>query len=111
MAQTPDRNLSNEAFEAISQRFRVLSDPLRLKILYHLKGGEMSVTDIVEATGGSQSNVSKHLSMLLSHGLVGRRRQGTSAYYSIIDDSVFELCDNVCGGIEHNLETRWRAFQ
>jgi len=111
MAQAPDKNLSHEAFEAISQRFRVLSDPMRLKILYNLKTGEMSVTDIVEVTGGSQSNVSKHLSQLLSHGLVGRRREGTSAYYSIIDDSVFELCDNVCGGIENNLEARRQAFQ
>lgn len=111
MTQVPDKNLSQEAFEAISQRFRVLSDPLRLKILYNLKTGEMSVTDIVEVTGGSQSNVSKHLSLLLSHGLVGRRREGTSAYYSIIDDSVFELCDNVCGGIENNIEARRRAFQ
>jgi ArsR family transcriptional regulator len=68
------------------------------------------VTDIVEATGGSQSNVSKHLSLLLSHGLVGRRREGTSAYYSIIDDSVFDLCDNVCGGIENNLEAKRKAF-
>jgi ArsR family transcriptional regulator len=111
MAQAPDKHLSHEAFEAISQRFRVLSDPLRLKILYNLKTGEMSVTDIVEVTGGSQSNVSKHLSLLLSHGLVGRRREGTSAFYSIVDDSVFELCDNVCGGIENNLEARRQAFQ
>jgi DNA-binding transcriptional ArsR family regulator len=111
MAQAPERNLSQEAFEAISQRFRVLSDPLRLKILYNLKSGEMSVTDIVETTGGSQSNVSKHLSLLLSHGIVGRRRAGTSAYYSISDPSVFDLCDNVCGGIENNLEVRRQAFQ
>ena len=58
MAHAPERNLSHEAFEAISARFRVLSDPLRLKILYNLKTGEMSVTQIVESTGGSQSNVS-----------------------------------------------------
>jgi ArsR family transcriptional regulator len=111
MTQVPSKNLSQEAFEAISQRFRVLSDPLRLKILYNLKTGELSVTEIVDVTGGSQSNVSKHLSLLLSHGLVGRRRDGTSAFYSIIDESVFELCDNVCGGIENNLEARRRAFQ
>jgi DNA-binding transcriptional ArsR family regulator len=111
MEQAPERNLSNEAFEAISQRFRVLSDPMRLKILYNLKFREMSVTEIVEATGGSQSNVSKHLSMMLSHGMVGRRREGTSAYYSITDPSVFELCDNVCGGIENDLDARRRAFR
>lgn len=111
MDPSPERNLSDEAFEAISQRFRALSDPLRLKILYNLKSGEMSVTDIVDRTGGSQSNVSKHLSLLLNHGLVTRRREGTSAYYAISDPSVFELCNNVCGGIENDLESRRRAFQ
>jgi DNA-binding transcriptional ArsR family regulator len=111
MEQPNMRNLSHEAFEAISQRFRVLSDPMRLKILYNLKSGEMSVTQIVDSTGGSQSNVSKHLSMMLTHGMVSRRRDGTSAYYTIADPSVFELCDNVCGGIESNLEHRRQAFQ
>lgn len=111
MEQSPKRIMSDEAFEAISQRFRVLSDPMRLKILYHLKTGEMSVTEIVEATGGSQSNVSKHLSLMLTHGMVSRRRNGTSAFYTIADPSVFELCDNVCGGIESNLELRRQAFQ
>jgi DNA-binding transcriptional ArsR family regulator len=111
MEQSHAKNLSHEAFEAISQRFRVLSDPMRLKILYNLKSGEMSVTQIVETTGGSQSNVSKHLSMMLTHGIVHRRRDGTSAFYAIADPSVFELCDNVCGGIESNLETRRKAFQ
>lgn len=111
MAQAPDRVLSDEAFEAISQRFRALSDPMRLKILYTLKSGEKSVSEIVDRTGGSQSNVSKHLSLLLNQGLVGRRREGTSAYYSITDPSVFHLCDNVCGGIESRLEARRQMFQ
>ena len=111
MDQAPQRNLSHEAFEAISARFRVLSDPMRLKILYNLKSGEMSVTEIVDTTGGSQSNVSKHLSLMLNHGMVDRRREGTSAFYSISDPSVFALCDNVCGGIENNLDARRKAFQ
>jgi DNA-binding transcriptional ArsR family regulator len=111
MEGIPHKNLTDEAFDAISQRFRVLSDPMRLKILYNLRGGELSVSDIVEKTGGSQSNVSKHLSMLLTHGMVHRRREGTSAFYSIADDYVFSLCDNVCGGIEAELEHRRNAFR
>jgi DNA-binding transcriptional ArsR family regulator len=111
MDHTINKNLSQEAFEAISQRFRVLSDPMRLKILFNLRSGELSVTDIVERTGGSQSNVSKHLSLMLANGIVHRRREGTSAYYSITDESLFELCDKVCGGIESDLENRRRAFQ
>ena len=83
MAQAPDKNLSHEAFEAISQRFRVLSDPMRLKILYNLKTGEMSVTDIVETTGGSQSNVSKHLSLLRNAGIVIDEKRGKQVFYSL----------------------------
>jgi len=100
-----------EAFEAIAQRFRALSDPLRLTILYNLVAGERTVTELVEKTGGSQSNVSKHLSTLLTHGLVNRRREGTCAYYSITDPSVLELCNRVCVGIERDLEKRRKAFQ
>ena len=102
---------TSEAFEAIAQRFRVLSDPLRLRILYRLASGESTVTELVDLTGGSQSNVSKHLSTLLTHGLVHRRREGTSAYYSITDESILDLCDRVCGGIDRDLEKRRKAFQ
>lgn len=107
----PIKNMTPEVFEAIAQRFRVLSDPMRLRILYSLRSGEMTVTGLVERTGGSQSNVSKHLSTLLTHGLVQRRREKTSAYYSITDPSLFNLCDQVCGGIDRDLENRRRAFQ
>lgn len=103
--------MTEEAFDAVAQRFRVLSDPMRLKILYNIGEGELTVNELVERTGGSQSNVSKHLATLLTHGLVRRRREGTSAYYSITDLSVFTLCDQVCGGIDRHLEIRRKAFQ
>lgn len=108
---TPAKPLTDQAFEEISHRFRLLSDPMRLKILHHLGKRELSVSEIVVRTAGSQSNVSKHLSLLLSHGLVRRRREGTSAYYSVSDPSIFELCDKVCGGIGRDLESRRRAFE
>lgn len=105
------KNLTDEAFAAIAQRFQTLSDPMRLKILYSLAGGEISVGELVARTGGTQSNVSKHLSVLLTHGLVRRRREGTSAFYSISDLSIFDLCDQVCGGIDRDLENRRKAFR
>ena len=111
MAGKKEKTMSREAFEAIAQRFRVLSDPMRLEILHQIGEGEATVTELVERTGGSQSNVSKHLATLLAHGLVRRRRQGTSAYYSITELSIFELCDQVCGGIERSLAGRQRALQ
>jgi DNA-binding transcriptional ArsR family regulator len=105
------KNMTEATFEEIAQRFRALSDPMRLKILYNLGTEELTVTDIVERTGGSQSNISKHLSTLLSHGLVHRRREGTSAFYSVTDLSIFALCDQVCGGIDRELAARRRAFE
>lgn len=107
----PRKNMTDATFDEIAQRFRVLSDPMRLKILHELATDELTVTDIVERTGGSQSNISKHLSTLLSHGLVSRRRQGTSAFYSVADPSIFQLCDQVCGGIERDLASRRKAFR
>ena len=107
----PHKHMTEDAFAAIAQRFRVLSDPVRLKILYHLGAEELSVTELVKRTAGTQSNISKHLSVLLTHGLVHRRREGTSAFYSISDMSIFDLCDQVCGGIDRDLANRRKAFR
>jgi len=104
MPENKNRAMTPELFGAIAQRFRVLSDPMRLQIMYRIGDAEKTVSELVELTGGSQSNISKHLSTLLAHGLVRRRREGTSAFYSITELSVFELCDQVCGGIERTLE-------
>ena len=111
MKEKNQRWMSREAFEAIAQRFRVLSDPMRLEILHLISDGELTVSELVERTGGTQSNISRHLSTLLLHGIVRRRREGTSAYYSITEMSIFELCDQVCGGIERSLAGRRRALQ
>jgi len=75
--------LSDEMLELISQRFRLLADPMRLKIPHHLQSGEKSVKELVTVTGASQPNVSKHLSTLRTHGLVRRRQEGNMAFFSI----------------------------
>lgn len=108
---SPKGSMTGEAFDAIAQRFRLLSDPMRLRLLYIMGKGEMTVSELVQKTGGTQSNISKHLSTLLTHGLVQRRRQGTSAHYSVTDDTIFDLCDIVCGGIDRHLEEQKKAFQ
>jgi len=107
----PRENMTEATFDQIAQRFRALSDPMRLRILFYIGGEELTVSDLVERTGSSQSNISKHLSSLLAQGLVNRRRQGTSAFYSVADPSIFELCDQVCGGIDRDLAARRKAFQ
>ena len=96
-------HLPEPLIELIAQRFRVLGDPMRIRILNRLRDGEASVQELVAATGGSQQNVSKHLSILLSAGIVRRRKQGTRSVYAIADSGVFDLCERVCGGLQRQL--------
>ena len=91
--------LSLDAVELVAARFRTLGEPIRIQLLQSLQRGELNVTDLVAAVGSTQSNVSRHLRILQDAGLVGRRQDGNSVYYSITDPSVFTLCDAVCSSI------------
>ncbi len=89
--------------ELIAQRFRVIGEPMRIRLLDRLRGGEASVQELADALAASQQNVSKHLGVLHGAGIVGRRREGNRVVYDIADDSVFALCEAVCGGIQRQL--------
>jgi ArsR family transcriptional regulator len=95
--------LNEKSLQLIAGRFRLLGDALRLRLLQSLEPGELSVADLVAATGAAQANVSKHLQLLWRGGLVQRRKQGMFVYYSITDRRVFELCDAVCGSLAEHL--------
>ena len=85
--------------EIIATRFKVLGEPMRIRLLDQLRSSEASVSQLTEALDTTQQNVSKHLNMLLDAGIVGRRKDGNHAYYRIVDDSVFDLCEmNLCNG-------------
>ncbi len=102
--------LSDEMLEMVAQRFRVLSDPMRLKLLRCLQEGEFTVGQLVEQTGSSQPNVSKHLTVLRNTGLVARRQEGNQAVFSIAAPFVFELCETVCNGIVAELDAKRAAL-
>ena len=68
--------LSGKTLELVAERFRVLGDPVRLRLLQALEPGEKSVAELVEATGASQANVSKHLQLILPRRRGERRREG-----------------------------------
>ena len=96
--------LTPEAAELIARRFLALSDPTRLRIVDLLRSREeASVRELTDALDTSQQNVSKHLATLHAEGFVSRRKQGTSVIYAIADPAVFDLCEQVCGGIEAQL--------
>jgi ArsR family transcriptional regulator len=98
------------ALELLAARFRMLAEPMRLRLLNELRDGEKTVTALVEATSAGQANVSKHLSLLADAGMVGRRKEGVNVYYFIADESLFELCDLVCGQLEKELAEKARYF-
>ncbi|MGO9907878.1 MAG: ArsR/SmtB family transcription factor [Solirubrobacteraceae bacterium] len=96
--------LPEPLIELVAQRFRVLGEPMRIKLLDQLHESDATVAELQEALGASQQNVSKHLGILLSAGMVARRKEGNHSRYSISDPSVFELCDQVCGGVRRQLQ-------
>ena len=105
-----NRELTPEGFAAIARRFKILSDPVRLRILHALRAGDTSVGELAELTGTSQPNVSKHLSLLRAEGLVERSREGGRVHYRVADPHVFELCETVCSGLEEGQAERVRLF-
>ena len=96
--------LSERALELVAHRFKLLSEPTRLRLLQLLMGGEKSVNELVSATHTTQANVSKHLGILADGGLVARRKVGVSTYYRIADQSIVTLCDLVCQSLQERGE-------
>lgn len=94
------RQLSPEAIDVVAERFRILGEPLRIKLLQALQGGEKTVGELVTEVGSTQPNVSKHLRILQEAGLVGRRQAGNLVYCFIADPAVFDLCNAVCSSLE-----------
>ena len=77
--------------EALTDYFKVFSEPNRLTVLEALRSGALNVTGVVEKTGLSQALVSKHLKLLMIAGVVRRRPEGSLVYYDVIDKGVFRL--------------------
>jgi DNA-binding transcriptional ArsR family regulator len=96
--------LSEPLIELVAQRFRVLGEPMRIRLLNRLREGPASVSELQEAVGASQQNISKHLGILHGAAMVSRSKQGNSTVYAISDPGVFELCELVCGGVRRQLE-------
>ena len=107
----PHQPLTDEALELIAARFRVLAEPMRLKLLNSLGENEMSVSELIAATGAGQANVSKHLGMMVEAGLLARRKEGLNVIYRVADKSVFDLCENVCGSLGARLIAQHAAIK
>jgi DNA-binding transcriptional ArsR family regulator len=97
--------LPDDLVELIADRFRALAEPTRIKLLDRLREGEATVLELTTLVGTTQQNVSKHLNLLQHAGIVARRKQGNYSYYRISDQTVYALCEAVCGSLENHAET------
>ena len=102
---------SPQLLEEYSQFFRILSEPARLQLLCHLKQGPADVATLIEATGFSQSHISRQLGQLQRAGLVRCEREGARTIWQADGDLVDELCQLVQGRLKQRLEAQLQQLQ
>ena len=95
-AETDSDLESDEVFELAAEVFRIMSAPMRLKIISALCNGEKNVGELLAEIDTTQPNMSQHLNTLYKAGVLGRRREGVQIYYRIINERVVTLCRAVC---------------
>jgi DNA-binding transcriptional ArsR family regulator len=94
----------DEVFASVAKYFALLAEPTRLKILHAVCNDERSVSQIVEATGASQTNASRHLALMHQAGVVSRRREGSTVFYRLVDREFADICRTVCVRIAGRIE-------
>src|ERR1051325_4240897 len=104
------RHLPESALEMIANRFKALSEVSRLKIIISLEEGEKNVSILVQETGLTQANLSRHLQTLVETGILSRRKEGLAVYYKIDDATIFKICDQVCGGLAKRMKAQAKAL-
>jgi DNA-binding transcriptional ArsR family regulator len=103
--------IPRELIPTVAARFKALGDPGRLAILAALQGGELAVSELVEATGRSQPNVSQHLAALSRAGFVAARREGNRVFYAVSDPYVERICSAVCDGMADRVRREGQALR
>ena len=96
----------SDAFDAVAAYFSVLSEPMRLRIMHCICETEKTVSQIVEETGATQTNVSRHLGMMHRSGVLARRKEGNQVYYRAADTVMVELCRGVCKRISEQMDEK-----
>jgi len=105
--------IPKELLERVAQRFKTLSEPIRLQLLDQMmvNGDEMSVMQLVEGTGQQQANVSKHLTLMAREGILVRRKEGQKVYYQINDPSIHGICTLVCGRLQEEVDSNQKLIE
>jgi DNA-binding transcriptional ArsR family regulator len=86
----------DEVFDQAAELFRVMSAPMRLKIISSLCTSEKNVTQLLTEINTTQPNMSQHLNTLYHAGVLGKRREGVQIFYRIVNDRAAQMCRAVC---------------
>lgn len=90
---------TDETFESAADLFRVMSAPMRLKIINCLCDGEKNVSYLLTRVNTTQPNMSQHLNTLYQAGILAKRREGVQIFYRIADQRIVSICEAVCQDI------------
>ncbi|MDC0390296.1 metalloregulator ArsR/SmtB family transcription factor [Candidatus Thioglobus sp.] len=85
----------DEDIEKATKALKAMAHPLRLKILCALKNDELPVLEIVQQVGSSQSNISQHIDILRTKGIVESRRDGNKILCKVKDAKILKLVANM----------------
>jgi DNA-binding transcriptional ArsR family regulator len=98
------RSWSEAVVDLVTSRLALLADPTRIQLLALLEQQEGTVQALAEQMPGTPQNVSRHLCILHRAGIVARRREGTSVYYSLVDYSACRLLDQTLASISGQID-------
>jgi ArsR family transcriptional regulator len=98
--KTSELDKPDYVFDMAAELFRVMSAPMRLKIISCLCEGEQNVTYLLSKITTTQPNMSQHLNTLYKAGVLAKRRDGVQIHYSIANEKIVNLCKVVCGQVE-----------
>jgi ArsR family transcriptional regulator len=96
---------TDQTFESAADLFRVMSAPMRLKIINCLCDGEKNVSYLLTQVNTTQPNMSQHLNTLYKAGILGKRREGVQIFYRVVDQRIVAICEAVCVEIANKATT------
>jgi len=100
-----------ELIEFRAEILKALAQPTRLKIIDFLRDGERCVCEIFPAISEEQSNTSRHLNMMMSAGVLSRRKDGLKIYYAIKHQEIFQVIDIVTGIVKQDITSRHKLLK
>jgi len=96
----------SSATQYLADTLKSIAQPTRMKIIDFLRDGERCVCEIFPAIDEEQSNTSRHLNYMQTHGILSRRKEGVKIYYAVKHPEVFEIIDLASAIVKREVEVR-----